>query len=55
MIVIPPSDGDVLEADRKLVRKELVRFIEFADLAKNSATERATLLEVQKRYSLMDM
>jgi len=55
MIVIPPSDGDVLEADRKLVRKELVRFIEFADLAKNSATARATLLEVQKRYSLMDM
>jgi superfamily II DNA or RNA helicase len=55
MIVIPPSDGDILDADRTLVRKELARFIEFADLAKNSASARATLLEVQKRYSLMDM
>lgn len=55
MIVIPPADSEVLEADRKLVRKELTRFIEFADLAKNSAGARAVLLEVQKRYSLLDM
>ncbi len=55
MIVIPPTGSQVLEIDRKLVRKELARFIEFADLAKNSATARASLLEIQKKYSLLDM
>ena len=55
MVVIPPPDSEIMDIDRKLVKKELARFIEFADLAQNSAEARSRLLEVQKKYSLLDM
>ncbi|MCH2242538.1 MAG: hypothetical protein MK041_11570, partial [Aquabacterium sp.] len=54
MIVLPPDlERDTLEAERNLLKKELRRFIEFADLADNSGAARIKLLDLQRRYDLM--
>ncbi|MBF2066563.1 MAG: DNA phosphorothioation system restriction enzyme [Calothrix sp. C42_A2020_038] len=54
MIVLPPDlDRDTVEVERNLLRKELKRFIEFADLADNAGEARIKLLELQKRYGLL--
>lgn len=56
MIVLPPNLGrDTLEVERNLLKKELKRFLEFADLADNSGQARVQLLDVQKRYGLLDI
>lgn len=55
-IVMPPElDRDALEIERNLVRKELRRFIEFADLADNAGEARVKLLEMQKQYGLLGL
>lgn len=56
MIVLPPDlERKTLDAERSLLRKELQRFLEFADLADNAGAARVQLLDLQKRYQLMDM
>ncbi|BAZ41315.1 type III restriction enzyme res subunit [Calothrix sp. NIES-4101] len=56
MIVLPPDlDRKTLELERNLLKKELRRFVEFADLADNSGEARMTLFDLQKRYGLMDI
>ncbi|XGV96535.1 MAG: DNA phosphorothioation system restriction enzyme [Leptolyngbya sp. BL-A-14] len=56
MIVLPPDLGrETLEVERSLLRKELQRFIEFADLADNAGEARLKLLQLQSRYGLLDM
>ncbi|MEA5596289.1 DNA phosphorothioation system restriction enzyme [Rivularia sp. UHCC 0363] len=56
MIVLPPDlDRKTLEVERNLLRKELRRFVEFADLADNAGEARMKLLDLQKRYGLMDV
>lgn len=56
MIVLPPDlDRDTLEVERNLLRKELLRFVEFADLADNAGEARMKLLHLQKRYGLLDI
>lgn len=56
MIVSPPDlDRKTIEVERNLLRKELKRFVEFADLADNATEARMKLLELQKRYALMDI
>lgn len=55
MIVVPPQEACVTEAERSLVRKELLRFAEFADIALNSGEARAVMLEVQKQFDLFDV
>lgn len=55
MIVTPPQDAAVTEIERSLLKKELTRFAEFADLAKNNGIARAVILELQKKYDLLDM
>jgi superfamily II DNA or RNA helicase len=56
MIVMPPDlSGDTLEVERSLLRKELKRFVEFAQLADNAGEARVKLLDLQKRYHLLDM
>jgi DNA phosphorothioation system restriction enzyme len=56
MIVMPPDlDRKTLEVERNLLRKELRRFVEFADLADNAGEARMKLLDLQKRYGLMDV
>jgi len=55
MIVLPPElDRETLEVERNLLRKELRRFVEFADLADNAGEARLKLLDLQKKYGLLD-
>jgi DNA phosphorothioation system restriction enzyme len=56
MIVLPPElDREALEVERNLLKKELRRFVEFADLADNAGEARVKLLDLQKRYGLLDI
>ncbi|MFS8117431.1 MAG: helicase, partial [Microcoleus sp.] len=56
MIVLPPDLGrESLEVERNLLRKELRRFLEFADLADNAGEARVKLLQIQRRYGLLDI
>lgn len=56
MIVLPPDLGrETLEVERNLLRKELKRFLEFANIADNAGEARVKLLELQKRYGLLDL
>jgi DNA phosphorothioation system restriction enzyme len=56
MIVLPPDLGrETLEVERNLLRKELRRFLEFADLADNAGEARMKLLQIQKIYGLLDI
>lgn len=56
MIVLPPDlDRNTLEVERNLLRKELKRFLEFANLADNAGEARLKLLQLQKRYGLLDL
>ncbi|MEO0844726.1 MAG: helicase, partial [Cyanobacteria bacterium J06643_5] len=56
MIVLPPDlDRNTLEVERNLLRKELRRFVEFADLADNAGEARMILFDLQIRYGLMDV
>jgi DNA phosphorothioation system restriction enzyme len=55
-IILPPDLGrDTLEVERNLLKKELRRFLEFADLADNAGEARVKLLQLQKRYGLLDI
>jgi DNA phosphorothioation system restriction enzyme len=52
-IVLPPElDRDTLSIERNILKKELARYTEFADLAENAAEARAKLLILQQRYGL---
>ena len=55
LIVVPPIETAKSELERSLLRKELTRFAEFADLALNSGEARSTIFELQKTFDLMDV
>lgn len=56
MIVLPPDLGrETIDVERNLLKKELQRFIEFANLADNGGEARLKLLDLQQRYGLMDL
>ncbi len=55
MIVVPPKETTNSESERNLLKKELRRFVEFADLALNSGTARVSLLELQSQFGLLDI
>lgn len=56
MITIPPVDSVIdTEAERSMLRKELIRFAEFAALARNAGDARKVIFELQKKYDLMDL
>ncbi len=55
-IVMPPKlDRETLEIERNILKKELRRFIEFADLADNAGEARMQLLQLQKSYGLLSL
>jgi DNA phosphorothioation system restriction enzyme len=55
-IVMPPKlDREALEIERNILKKELRRFIEFADLADNAGEARMKLLQLQKSYGLLSL
>jgi DNA phosphorothioation system restriction enzyme len=52
-IVIPPQlDRETWEVERNLLRKELQRFLQFADLAINAGEATEKLLEIQERFAI---
>lgn len=52
-IVVPPNlDRQTWEVERNLLRKEILRFITFAELADNAEEAIARLLRLQERYEL---
>ncbi len=56
LIVVPPQlDRKTWDVERNLLRKELKRFVEFADLADNAGEARQKLLGLQKEYGLLDL
>lgn len=53
MLVIPPAlERETWEIERNLLKKELNRFIEFANLAKNAQEARKILLKLQQQFNL---
>jgi superfamily II DNA or RNA helicase len=55
MIVVPPMEARSSNSERSLLKKELTRFAEFADLALNAGTARAVVLKLQKTFHLLDI
>jgi superfamily II DNA or RNA helicase len=52
-IVMPPDlEREIWEVERNLLRKELKRFIEFANLAENAQEAIKQLKLIQDKYSL---
>jgi superfamily II DNA or RNA helicase len=52
-IVIPPSlDRETWEVEKNLLRKELRRFLTFAELADNAEEATTQLLRLQEQYEL---
>lgn len=54
-IVVPPEQIMNYDFERKLFRKELNRFSEFANLAVNSGEAREQILPLQKRFGSLDL
>jgi DNA phosphorothioation system restriction enzyme len=55
MIVMPPDlDRETWEVERNLLRKELKRFIEFADLADNREEAKNKLFILQEKYKISE-
>ena len=53
MIVMPPDlERETWEIEKKLLRKELIRFMEFAELAVNAEEAISELLTIQEQYKL---
>ncbi len=55
MIVIPPAESMGYDSERKLLKKEIERFGEFADIAMNGAEARMKILDIQQKYGLLDI
>jgi DNA phosphorothioation system restriction enzyme len=56
MIVMPPElDRETWQVEKNLLKRELKRFVEFADLADNAAEARLKLLHFQEKYHLLDI
>lgn len=57
-IVVPPqvsSDKKIWETERRLVGRELLRVVELADAAENGPEALGRLLELRRRYHLLDI
>lgn len=54
-IVVPPRDTADSSWERNLLRRELTRFAEFADLALNAGEARMAIWDLQRMFGLMDL
>lgn len=53
-IVEPPESGlEGFDVERRLLERELRRYIEFADLALNAGEARGQIVDLQRRYNLL--
>ncbi|PFN25099.1 DEAD/DEAH box helicase family protein [Bacillus cereus] len=48
-------DSSIFNIERKMVKRELARFVEFANLARNGPKAHEQLEELKKAYNLLDM
>ena len=56
MIVVPPDLGrEYWAIERRVLKGELTRFVEFADLALNAGEARQALYPLQEKYDLLDL
>ena len=55
MIVVPPLEAKDSEVERSMLRKELVRFNEFAQISLNAGEAEGVVFELKKRFELMDI
>ena len=55
MVVVPPDTAYTMPSERALMEKELRRFVEFADLAKNPFEAREVVWPLQKKLGLTDL
>lgn len=56
MIVVPPDLGrEYWAIERRVLKGELTRFVEFADLALNAGEARQALYPLQEKYELLDL
>lgn len=54
--VIPPNEpGIINDLDVSIIKSELRRIIEFASLARNEASAKVSILEIAKRYGVLDI
>ena len=54
-IVVPPTDTADSAWERNLLRRELTRFVEFADLALNAGEARKAIWDLQRMFDLVDL
>jgi superfamily II DNA or RNA helicase len=57
-VVVPPTDPTdpaIMEIERRLLRRELARVVEFARLALNGPEALAVLLDIRSTYGLLDI
>jgi hypothetical protein len=52
MITTPPHDIEIIEPMKNLMRREIERFAEFADLALNSGEANRVIQEYRNRYHI---
>lgn len=52
MIVCPPSGVEVMESERTLLRKEIERFTEFADIALNAGEAKSVIHKFKGKYRI---
>jgi superfamily II DNA or RNA helicase len=56
MIVLPPKNKEAYyESEKRLVRNEFQRYLEFAELAVNAGEVRGKLIEKLNEYSMLDV
>ncbi len=55
MIVLPPDAETVSEVESKMLRKELKRYLEFTQSAINSGEAKMLVLDMLRKYNLLDM
>ncbi|MEM7476697.1 MAG: DNA phosphorothioation system restriction enzyme [Planctomycetota bacterium] len=55
MVVVPPDSAITMPSERSLMEKELRRFVEFADLARNPGEARDVVWSLQKKLGLTDI
>jgi superfamily II DNA or RNA helicase len=54
-ITVPPQDPDLFNIERKLFRREVARFLEFARFSRNYGNALTRLRPLRDYYGLMDV
>jgi len=55
MIVLPPNSQFITSIESKILRKEMSRYLEFANSAMNSGSAKKKVIGILEKYNLLDM